>query len=176
MQPVRPTDRHPPGSHRNVASKAMADLLFIRKTMERSQAFTAVPGTGGIIVGCTALIASFVASQQTDSASWILVWISEALLAGLIVTLSLFHKAKSHGISLSSGPGRRFISGLGPASISGVVLTTLLYSSGEFQLIPATWLLLYGAAVVSAGMFSVKVVPLMGSCFMAVGMLAAGDS
>jgi hypothetical protein len=59
--------------------------------------------------------------------------------------------------------------GLTPPLIAATMLTIVLYPAGATRVLPGMWLLLYGAGVVSGGMFSVRAVPVMGSCFMAVG-------
>ena len=87
--------------------RAMDNLRFIRETMERAGAFTAVPGWGQVAVGGTALAAAVLAARQPSVELWL-----------------------------------------------------------------ATWLLSYGAGVATAGAFSVRIVPVMGLCFMLVGVVA----
>jgi hypothetical protein len=54
----------------------------------------------------------------------------------------------------------------------GALLTIFLFRAGFIAAIPGMWLLLYGTAVVAGGAFSVRVVPLMGFCFMVIGTVA----
>ena len=81
-------------------------------------------------------------------------------------------KSRRFDLPLFSGPGRKFIAGFTPAIFAGGVLTLVFYRAGISGFLPGVWLLLYGAAVLSGGWASVRVVPLMGACFMVAGTLA----
>ena len=52
------------------------------------------------------------------------------------------------------------------------MLTLALFQRGLHVLLPGVWMLLYGAAVVSAGTYSVRSVPVMGTAFMILGTVA----
>ena len=149
------------------------DLRFIRQTMERSAAFTAVSGWGQVVLGFTALGAAWLAARQVPPFSWLRVWLAEALLAVAIALVSTTWKANRLGLPLFSGPGRKVALGLLPPLVAGAFLTFLLFRTGLRSALPATWLLLYGAGLTTGGVFSVSIVPLMGICFMVIGGLAA---
>jgi hypothetical protein len=150
----------------------MDNLRYIRETMERAAAFTAVPGWGGVAMGATALIAAFLASRQPTPDRWLLVWVAEGWAAFAVGGVTLVRKANAGNTPLLSRPGRRFALSYAPPILVAAVLTVALYRSGQFNLLPGVWLILYGTAVLSGGAFSVRVVPVMGICFMAIGTVA----
>jgi hypothetical protein len=151
---------------------AIDNLRYIRSAMERAGSFTAVPGVGGIVLGCTALVAAVLARQMGDAGSWLVAWLGEAVLAGLIGVTTAARKSRKAGTPLLSGPGRKFLLGFAPPLFAGAVLTFVLFRAGDLSLLPGVWLLLYGTGVLCGGGASVKVVPLMGVCFMAAGVAA----
>jgi hypothetical protein len=158
----------PPALH----ERAMDNLRYIRETMERASAFTGISGWGEVAIGVTALFAVPIAGQQTTFKGWLAVWIAEALVSLLIAGWSMDRKARAVQAPLLSGPGRKVAFSLSPPLVAGVLLTIVLYRAGLIDFIPGVWLLLYGTGVVTGGMFSVSVVPLMGLCFMGLGAAA----
>ena len=155
-----------------IQSHAIDNLRYIRETMERAGSFTAVPGLGGVLMGSTALAAAWMAGPVRGDSRWISVWLIEAVLALAIGIVGAAFKSRRAGQSLLSGPGRKFVAGVAPAMIAGGVLSAVLFRDGRSDLLPGAWLLLYGTAIVTGGWASVRIVPLMGACFMAAGSAA----
>lgn len=156
----------------SIGDRAMDNLRFIRETMERSTHFTAVSGYGGILMGVTAVVAAYIAHQQPVLRDWLIVWLTEAGLAFAIGLLSMWQKSKIAGVPLITAPAKKFAFGFLPPLVCGVAITLGLWRFGYFEAMAPVWMLLYGAAVVTGGAFSVRVVPVMGWIFMAVGALA----
>jgi hypothetical protein len=157
---------------RNLEDHAEESLRFIRRTMERSASFTAVPGWGGVAMGVTALAAAALAARQGSPRAWLAVWLGEAAVALAIGLAATARKAARHGLPLQSQPARRFALALAPAFVAGAALTVALVQAGRIDLLPGTWLLLYGAGVTAGGAHSVPAVPAMGGLFMALGIAA----
>jgi len=151
---------------------AMDNLRYIRETIERAGSFTAVPGLGGVLMGSTALAAALAAGPAAHGARWVVVWMAEAMVAAAIGVAGAAWKSHRARLSLLSGPGRKFAGAFTPAMAAGALLTAVLFQHGMTALLPGLWLLLYGSAIVSGGSASVRVVPLMGFCFMAAGAVA----
>jgi len=159
-------------SPRPLHDRALDNLRFIRQTMERAGSFTAVPGWGQVAVGATALAAAFLAARQRTPELWLVTWLAEALVALTIGGSAMVRKAYAVNDPILSGPGRRFgLSFLPPMAVGGL-LTVALYRAGQPSALPGTWLLLYGAGFATGGAFSVRIVPVMGVCFMAAGAAA----
>jgi hypothetical protein len=172
MQDHRPRRR---ALHRPDATPtpdALEHLEVIRQTMERSTAFTAVSGWGYVGMGATALVAFAIALRQATIEAWTAVWLGEALVAVTIALVAMHWKASRQATPILSIPGRRLFVGLLPALFAGGVLTVALVRSGDTRQIPGVWLLLYGVAVMQAGAFSVRTIPVMGALFVLVGAIA----
>ena len=150
----------------------MDNLEFIRDTMERAGAFTAVSGWGTVAVGISAIGAAALAASQTSAEAWLGVWLAEAVLSLAISGWAISRKARRARMPLLSGPGRKFAMSFAPPIVVGAVLTAVLYQSALIALLPGLWLMLYGTGVITGGAFSVRIVPVMGLCFLGAGIVS----
>jgi hypothetical protein len=151
---------------------ALDNIRFIRETMERAGAFTAVPGWGGVAMGVTALVAAWFAAAQSRHADWLRIWGLEAVAGIVIGAVCMLRKAQVVDAPLWSPAARKFALAFSPPLIVAAVLTLVLAGTNAMWLIPGIWLCLYGTAVMAAGAFSVPVVPVMGVAFIATGFAA----
>lgn len=152
---------------------ALSNLRYIREAMERATAFTSIPGWGGVVIGCTAVIAAFIADRAASPSLWLWTWLAEAILAAILAAVTMMLKARKANVSFSGAPARRFFVSYFAPIAAAAALTLFLARAGFHAALPATWLLLYGASFVSSGAYSIPLVPVMGVCFMLLG-LAAG--
>ena len=156
----------------NISDRAFDNLKFIRETMERSTVFTSVPGYGGIFMGITAMAAAVIANSQPLIKGWLTVWLIEAFLACAVGFFAMWQKAKITNTSLLSVPTKKFAMSFLPPILCAIFITFGLWRFGHFEVMIPVWILLYGAAIVCGGAYSVRIVPIAGWCFVALGAIA----
>jgi hypothetical protein len=161
-----------PASPTALSDRAIENLGFIRRTMEASSTFTAVSGAGVTAMGVLALGAAAYASRVPSPEARLRVWAGAAIVSAAVSGYAISRKARHRKQSALSGPlsgpGRKFVLNFMPAIVAGGALTATFLTAGLTELLPGTWLLLYGTGVVTGGAFSVRVVPAMGLAFMAL--------
>lgn len=154
-----------------IHSHATRNLKIIRETMERAATFTAVPGWGGVLMGLVGLAAA-IAGHFAHPHYWMEIWFAAGMLSVLIGSAAVFEKARRSNTPLAAPGARKFLFAFAPPLLVGGVLTLALTMHGYRGVVPGTWLLLYGTAVLAGGAFSVRIVPIMGICFQLLGALA----
>lgn len=159
-----------------IREHALSNLRYIREAMERAGSFTSIPGWGGVAVGITAIAAAVLAHRyglsRISMRTWMLIWLLEAVVAAVIAGVTMVRKAARSEVSFRGAPARRFFISYFAPIVAGAALTIFLARHGFLTALPAAWLLLYGASFVSSGAYSIPVVPVMGVCFMLLGIAA----
>ena len=146
---------------------AMDNISYIRATMDRSSQFTDVPGWGLVIVGVLATLGSYIATLHLTTYWWVNTWITIGVISMGIGVVAMRLKANKVKAKLFSAPGRRFLLCFAPTIVAGMALTDLIF----WELLPGMWLLMYGLAVMTAGVFSKPIVPFLGLPFFTLGII-----
>jgi len=162
-----PSEEPPPA----LEARALDQLRYIRRTMEEAGSFTTVSGWAQVASGVVGLAAAGLAHGRTPRA-WLAVWIGAAAIGFVLAISGMVRKARRQGVPAFAGPARRFALSFCLPLVAGAGITVALDRSGLHDFLPGTWLLLFGVGVASGGAFSVRVVPVMGLSFMALGLVA----
>ncbi len=152
-------------------SHALATLRYIRSSMEAA-ATVAVPGSAGIAVGAIGLAAAAL-SAEAFHAYWLVVWLCAAAGGALAGALLVARQGTSQGrFTLFGAPVRKVFMHLLPSIFAGAVLTVVLLRSGNQHVIPGTWLLLYGCALLYASAVTSRMIAVLGALFVVLAVVA----
>src|SRR5262245_40283712 len=112
----------PPALH----ERALADLHFIRRTMERASTFTAFSGWGLALIGAITIGAGWWANGRSGRESWLAAWLMLAVVSMAIAATTTWWKARRMEQPLFASPARRFALGLLPPLAAGAIVTAAL--------------------------------------------------
>lgn len=158
-----------------IDSHALGTLNYIRASIEAASAI-AVPGTAGIAMGVVGALAAGLATIPALAPYWIAIWLLAAAVAAALGGVLIARHPLTGGLTLYRGPARRFGLSLCPALLAGAILTGVLWEAGESRLLPGSWLLLYGCAVLSAAMMTsaaiIRLIGALGGLFVVLGVVA----
>jgi hypothetical protein len=158
----------------SIETRALGTLAYIKRSIE-SSGYMAVPGTAGVVMGVIGILAAIAASTYW-APHWVAIWMLAGAIAFLVGGALMVREAAQSGHARYLGPVRKFLLCLCPALFAGTVLTGVLWRAGLTSLLPGTWLLLYGCAVLSASTVTIastmRLIGIMGTLFIALGCLA----
>ena len=160
---------HPPALH----DRAIDNLQYIREAMERAEPVTVISGWGIVAAGGVAFVATAATVRTPLTTRWVATWVAAAVVAFAVSLGATIRKANRAKTPFLTGATQRLALAFAPAMFIAAVLTGTLLRHGLGELLTPLWLLSYGAAVTAAGMFSVRVIPVMGACFVLLGTVAA---
>ena len=159
----------------SIETRALGTLAYIKRSIESSGSM-AVPGTAGVVMGCIGMLAAIAASTSRWAPHWATIWMLGGATAFVGGGALMAREAAQSGHARYLGPVRKFLLCLCPALFAGAVLTGVLWRAGLMSLLPGTWLLLYGCAVLSASTVTIastmRLIGIMGALFVALGCLA----
>jgi hypothetical protein len=155
-----------------IESRALGTLSYIRASIDAASSL-AVPGLAGIVMGGIGAAAALLTYVPRIGNYWLTVWLAAACVAFVIGGALVARQVSQRGGSLLTGPLRKFLMCLCPGLLAGAVLTLVLSLADMQRLIPGTWLLLYGCAVIAASTAtnsrSLPIVASMGALFVILG-------
>ena len=156
---------HQPGS-----AEATENLRIIRDLMERSTRYSTFSGLSGVLAGTAAVLGAILDFQLKPNARLFLVIWSTVLVFTLCTDYLLTkRKAAQVGKHVLSRLGKQMVLASAPGLGLSVLLTWFCWQNHILSQIYPLWMLCYGVAVCSVGLFSQSEVSKLGRAFLLVG-------
>jgi hypothetical protein len=150
---------------------AHATLRYIRASIDGA-ASLAVSGSAGIVIGLVGLCAALLAATVSARVHWLTIWIVSAPIAMALGAAVMARQWYVQGRTLFGAPVRKFVLCLTPSLIAGALLTAADLTDGHVHAIAGTWLLLYGSAVLTASVVTIRLLSSLGALFLLLGIIA----
>ena len=168
------------------AKEATHHLATIRKIMESATQLTVMPAKAALAGGILTLMGCGITRLELGTLNFdamnhahvsvrlflIVVWAAVAILAtGTDMVLAVL-TARRCGQNPWYRFGKMAIYAMGPAVAVAGILTVVLALQKQWQLVPGVWMLLYGTALWTASVMSVRASKLLAFAFFLGGVLA----
>lgn len=163
---------------------AIQQLTEIRRLVEASGRFTVLSGGASLFAGGCAVVGSLLSQRILIEAGGLAaistrqivhlaeIWLGVFLFACGAALIGTVRRARLEGQAVLPRLLARIGFGLVPAFLAAFLLTLAFLQRGAYDLIAPTWMLSYGIATVTAGLFSVRSVQLLGGMFLLAGALS----
>jgi hypothetical protein len=150
-------------------------LETIRTLMERSQRYEHISGYSGLLAGSATILGCGVLGFHQlpfgERTSFALVWstvFTVAVAGHLLLTLG---RARQRGEPVWSRQARTVLLAVLPCFVAALAVTALLWRLGQPNLLPATWLVLYGCGTLATSFFAPRSIAWLGVTCLAVGFV-----
>ena len=166
-------------------NEAVDHLATIRRIMESASKLTVLPGKAAIVGGVLALAGcggtyglmgslDFARMNDLEGAvrlRIVALWVAVAVLGIAIDVAMTAHAGRKRGRTPWPRLAQLAAYCMGPGIAAGVALTWALAAGGQWQLVAGVWIMLYGGAVWTVSVMSVRAPSVLGLAFFIVGVL-----
>jgi hypothetical protein len=174
------------------ADEAQARMREIQRIMEAATLYTLLPGAAAIVGGALVFAGCAVSLALLQSGDFrrimelapkerielCAMWVAIAVIAVAVNVVLTARMARRQQVALSARPAQVATFALTPCVAVAIALTCQFYfvagptRPDEIRYIAPVWMMLCGAGVYTAGLFSIRAPRVLGLAFLLAGMVA----
>lgn len=163
----------------------LQDISAIRELMDRNSKFISLSGLSGVSAGLSALAGSAaifcIDHFMLDDDKGLRLLFFKLVVAILVLVIALLmavffslRLAKKKKLPTWNLTAQRMMIHLAVPLLAGAAFCTIQFLQSHLDWIPATTLMFYGMALMSAAKYTIKEIRFLGVCEIGLGLLCAG--